>query len=126
MLAKYTGGQLSRALAMLFVVVLLANWRLIAGWFWVLPRAPFSDLSLITAGYVGLMLGSIFGLLCDRAWAFYCIYVMIPLTTVLLAISFVPILPGLLPFPLNTIALTILNVLVLVVAAIAHARYSRE
>lgn len=126
MLSRYTATQLSRALAILFALVLVAYWRLIWVWFRELPRDPYGILSVIITAYLVLLLGSIVGLLRRRPWAFYCIYVMIPLNTILLSISFVPFVPNLLPFPFSTIALTALNLLVLAIAGVAHVKYKRE
>ena len=126
MLSRYTATQLTRALAVLLVLVLAASWIEISIWLRELPRDPLSPLSLVMTAHLLLLAGSIVGLLRLRPWGFYLVYLMIPLSTVLLSISFLPLVPRLFPFPLNSIVMSAMNLLVLVFVVSTHAKFRRE
>jgi hypothetical protein len=111
---------LSRGLAVLLILLLIADAPLVP----MLLRSPvFSTLWAILAVHLGLLLAAIVGLLRVRPWGFYCLYVLVPFSTILLSISFVPHLPRPFPPELRPLVLTVANVAVLLVTAAAHASH---
>jgi hypothetical protein len=117
--------RLCRALAVLMLLVLVTHWRMVEILVRQLPVDPFGTLSLLALAFTVLLVGSIAGLFLVRPWAFACVYLMIPASTVLLGISFVPFLPRFFPAPARSVGLIAANTLVLAATVLAHVGYRR-
>lgn len=78
---------ISRALAVLLLAGLLANWRLALWMFRV--RDPVG--AAIGVSWLALIIVSVIGLLRVRRWGVYCLFALAPLSTAMLA---APLLPG--------------------------------
>jgi hypothetical protein len=88
--------------------------------------APLSLGGLVVLGYLALTTASVTGLIRQRAWGFYALYALVVFGTVMLGVSFIPIRLGIMPAPARWVGLTLLNALVLVLAAACHRRLNRE
>jgi hypothetical protein len=83
-------------------------------------REPFTLLGLVISPYLALSIASLAGLLLLRPWGFYALYVLIPYSTVMLSVSFVPLPLSVLPLESRWIGLMVLNIAVLFLGAISH------
>lgn len=122
-----TSRLLSLALVVLLIGVLVRYWVLVQGLF-VWPRGIniFMTYLAVVGVFIGLLLGSIVGLVRLRAWGFYCVYLLVPVSTVLHGIPLVPFVSDLLPSPgLRIWAVSILNVAFLTTAVISHWSFLR-
>jgi hypothetical protein len=93
-------GALQRArvinvlLSASLVGVLVTNFVLLQMMFRV---APWSLLGIVLILFLGLLLGSIVGLLRMRPWGYWLAYALVPVSTILHGISLVPFVVELLP-----------------------------
>jgi len=110
-----------RSLVGLLLLDLLTSSELV----FALLRNPLTILGLVVFLHLTLLTGSLIGLLLRLPWGFYLVYILVPFSTVLLSISFVPLVPGLLPVEIQWVALTLLNAAVLSLAAFVHLRGRR-
>jgi hypothetical protein len=108
----------SRALAVLLALVLVADVRLLGTLF----RAPVgSTLWVLLAIHVALLVGAVAGLALLRRWGYWCVYLLVPFSTILLSISLIPHLPRPFPPELRPWVLAAANLAVLAAAVFAHA-----
>lgn len=114
---------LNRVLLGLLLATLLVYWRLISGLFATELTAELLAMTLI---HLALMMLAIIGLWRQRPWGYYVVYLLIPASTILLSISFVPFVAELLPRVSETVALPILNGAVLLLAVVAHSAQRRS
>ena len=106
---------LTRVLALLIVVALIANWR-DAG----LLRHPVSLGGLVVLTYLVRSIASCAGLLLGRRRGFYSLDATVLFGTIMLSVSFIPIPLGLLPLRERWIGLAVLNTIVLIAGIFAH------
>jgi hypothetical protein len=106
---------LTRVLALLVVVALIANRR--DAW---LLRDPVSLGGLVVLTYLVLSIASCAGLLLRRRWGFYSLYASVLFGTIMLGVSFIPIPLGFLPIRERWIGPAVLNTIVLIAGAFAH------
>ena len=106
---------LTRILVLL-VLIQLISYRNVLG----LLGAPPLNGGLIALIYLTLTIASMAGLLLRRSWGFYSLYALVVLGTVMLSIKFVPLRLTFLPLTQRWIGLMVLNVAVLIVAALGH------
>jgi hypothetical protein len=123
---RWTAAGISRGLALLMLLVFVAHWRMVDILVRQLFVNPLGILALLTAGYVVLQVVSIVGLFRGRPWGFYAVYLMIPLTHLLLGIAFVPFVARAFPFPASAVVAAVGNATVLLLTVVAHVRYRRE
>ncbi len=114
---------LNRVLLGLLLATLLVYWRLVSGLFATERSAELLAMTLI---HLALMMLAIIGLWRQRPWGYYAVYLLVPVSTILLSISFVPFVADLLPRVSDTLALPVLNGAVLLLAAAAHSAQRRS
>ena len=117
----------SRVLALLLVLVLFRYFRLPLG-FAIFLADGFRSMSygIVVGGFLALMAATITGLYQRRIWGVYCVYALVPVSTVLLSIPFIPFVTDLLPtLQMRIIALPIINSAFLVGVMALHLRYRR-
>jgi hypothetical protein len=113
----------SRALAALLALVLVADVRLLGTLF----RAPVgSPVWGMLAIHVALLIGAVIGLSRLRPWGYHCVYVLVPFSTLLLSISLIPHLPRPFPPEVRPYVLVAANLAVLAAAVFAHVGYRRS
>jgi hypothetical protein len=113
-----SGVLVSRALAVLLALVLVADVRLLGTLF----RGPVgSTLWVMLAVHVALLVGAVAGLALLRRWGYWCVYLLVPFSTILLSISLIPHLPRPFPPELRPYVLAAANLAVLAAAVFAHA-----
>jgi hypothetical protein len=105
---------LTRVLASLVLVALWRNQALVP----ILVRDPVSLGGVLIFAYLVLSTTCIIGLLAERSWGFYLLYILVPFSTVMLSVSYVPVLvklppasnPWIIPLLLNAgvVALAVL------------------
>ncbi|MCW5603146.1 MAG: hypothetical protein KIT18_01150 [Burkholderiales bacterium] len=112
---------LNQVLVALLLATLLAYWRLFLPFF---SGAP-GILILVALTHLVLLIGAIIGLWRFRPWGYYLAYLLVPFSTVMLSISFVPFVPLAFPDNLRPLVLVIVNAAVLLLAVAAHLAYRR-
>jgi hypothetical protein len=115
---------IGRSLAVSLVGVVAWKWILIPIVFRNPPWSPVGSVSIL---FLGLLVGSVAGLLKMRPWGFYCAYLLVPVSTMLLGIALVPFVTDWLPTrSLQVNSLFVLNVAFLVATAASHLMYRRS
>jgi len=107
---------LTRILALLLVVALIAHWGLVP-WF---LGDPVSVGGFAFLTYLALSVASCVGLLRGRQWGFYSLYACVLFATIMLSVSFIPIPLGFLPLREHWIGVAVLNAVVLIAGAFAQ------
>ena len=107
---------LTRGLAALVLIALWRNEGLIP----ILIGDPVSLGGAIIFTYLVLSVASIIGLLIQRSWGFYLLYILVPFSTLMLSVSYVPVLVKLPPADKPWILPLLLNAGVIVLAVLVH------
>lgn len=108
---------LSRALAGLLALVLMANAQLIP----MLSGSSLDSASLAIGVFLTLLVASLVGLLRVEPWGFFAAYLLVPVSTILHGIALVPFVGRLLPSPEARIwSVLVLNLAFLAAPVIAH------
>jgi hypothetical protein len=80
-----------------------------------------TGLWVLLAIHVALLVGAVAGLALLRRWGYWCVYLLVPFSTILLSISLIPHLPRPFPPELRPWVLAAANLAVLAAAVFAHA-----
>jgi hypothetical protein len=107
---------ITRTLVLLVLIQALIYWSTLK----LIPAGLFTLGGLIAIIWLVLTIGSVVGLLAMRAWGFYALYVLIVVSTIMLSIKFVPVPLTVLPIAQRWIGLAVVNLAVLVLAAVGH------